>query len=130
MLTVVTGPPAAGKSTHVRTHAQPGDVIIDFDTLAVALGSPHPHNHPPAITAVARAAWMAASRAAQTARTNTWLIHALPSPQSLAIYRKAGAHIIEIDPGEHVVRQRITATRTPQAQQWADQWYATGAHKA
>ncbi len=124
MLTVVTGPPAGGKNTYIHEHAKPGDIIIDFDAIAVALGSPDPHDHPPAITAVARAAWTAASTAAQTARSDTWLIHAQPSPQSLAIYRRLGARIIEIDPGEHVVRQRITSQRPPQAQQWADQWYS------
>lgn len=30
---LVTGPPAAGKSTFVRQHAKPGDLILDADEL-------------------------------------------------------------------------------------------------
>ena len=40
---VVTGPPCSGKTHHVQEHRNPGDVVIDFDTLAHALGYPHEH---------------------------------------------------------------------------------------
>ena len=33
MITLVTGAPASGKSTYVRYHAKPGDVIIDLDNI-------------------------------------------------------------------------------------------------
>lgn len=33
MITLVTGAPASGKSTYVRYHAKPGDVIIDLDKI-------------------------------------------------------------------------------------------------
>jgi len=36
-LTIVSGPPAAGKSTYVRTHASPGHVVIDVDEIAFSL---------------------------------------------------------------------------------------------
>jgi 5-methylcytosine-specific restriction protein A len=35
--TLVCGPPAAGKTTYVRAHRKTGDLIIDFDAIAVAL---------------------------------------------------------------------------------------------
>jgi 5-methylcytosine-specific restriction protein A len=35
---LVCGPPAAGKSTYVRDHAVPGDIVIDLDTIARQLG--------------------------------------------------------------------------------------------
>lgn len=37
-VTLVCGPPAAGKTTHVKHHAAPGDVIIDFDAIRCAVG--------------------------------------------------------------------------------------------
>lgn len=66
MLTVVIGPPAAGKSTWVLERAKPGDIVIDFDRLAVALSATggDPHDHPPAVAAVTRAARTAAIEAA------------------------------------------------------------------
>jgi hypothetical protein len=35
---LVCGPPAAGKSTYVRAHAQPTDILIDIDAIARELG--------------------------------------------------------------------------------------------
>ncbi|WP_165683056.1 AAA family ATPase, partial [Mycobacteroides abscessus] len=44
-LYLVTGPPAAGKSTWVRQHAKHGDITIDYDAIASVLtpagGDPH-----------------------------------------------------------------------------------------
>ncbi|WP_151485234.1 ATP-binding protein [Streptomyces albicerus] len=48
-VTVVYGPPCAGKNTYVREHARTGDLVLDMDALAQALGSPHDHGHPPAL---------------------------------------------------------------------------------
>src|SRR5262245_57291967 len=31
---LVCGPPAAGKTTYVKTHAQPDDIVIDLDEIA------------------------------------------------------------------------------------------------
>ncbi len=44
-ITVVYGPPCAGKTTHVAEHRGPDDVVIDVDALASALGSPTGHDH-------------------------------------------------------------------------------------
>ncbi len=62
MLTVVIGPPAGGKSTWVMEQAKAGDIVIDFDRLAVALSGPgaDPHDHPPYLVAVTQAARTAA----------------------------------------------------------------------
>lgn len=37
-VTIVCGPPAAGKSTYVRTHAAPDDTVIDFDLIRKQVG--------------------------------------------------------------------------------------------
>lgn len=64
MLTVVTGPPCSGKSTYVQERARPGDIVIDFDLLAEALGSVSTHDHPEHIRHVAVATRKAAIQAA------------------------------------------------------------------
>ena len=45
MFTVVTGPPCGGKSTHVREHAKPGDLIVDLDLIALALSHNQTRTH-------------------------------------------------------------------------------------
>lgn len=125
MLTVVTGPPAAGKTTYVRSNAKAGDIIIDLDALAVALGSPHSHNHPADIATVAQAARTAAIKAAVGTGSSTWLIHTAPDPVQLAAYRAQGANIVTVDPGPEVTQGRITAQRSPETQQVADRWYSS-----
>lgn len=37
---VVTGPPCSGKSTYVDEHANRGDLVIDLDRIAYAVGYP------------------------------------------------------------------------------------------
>lgn len=46
-VTIVCGPPCSGKSTYVRTHMQPGDLVVDYDDIARRLGSPREHDHHP-----------------------------------------------------------------------------------
>lgn len=48
--TLVCGAPCSGKTTWVRERAEPGDLVVDWDTLAQALGSPSTHEHPAALT--------------------------------------------------------------------------------
>jgi len=38
-VTLISGPPGAGKSTFIRDNASPGDLIIDFDVYLNALGA-------------------------------------------------------------------------------------------
>lgn len=125
-VTVVTGPPAAGKTTHIRQHMQPGDVIIDYDHLANALSGQDAdnHDHPAHIQTITRAARQAALDAAINTSARTWLIHATPSPKQQADYSARGAEIITIDPGKDVVMRRIKAQRPAHMAKAAGQWYS------
>ena len=79
-VTLVCGPPCAGKTSWVREHAEPGDLVVDWDALAVALGSPHSHAHPAALRP-----FIAEARDAVTARLDrahnlraAWIIATAP----------------------------------------------------
>lgn len=124
-VTVVTGPPAAGKTTHVRQHMQPGDVIIDFDHLANALSGQDVENHDHAahIASIAKAARQAAIDTAIKQDCTVWLIHAIPGEKKRAEYRRRGAKVITIDPGKDVVMKRIKAERPPRMAKAAGRWY-------
>lgn len=128
MLYVVTGPPASGKSTWVRDRAEPGDIVIDFDALALTL-SPHApdqqHSHTPAVAAVTKAARQAAIDTAlrHTNSTDVYIIHSSPGARALADYHRHGANIVTIDPGEHVVLERCKRERPRAMIKVAEQWY-------
>lgn len=127
MLTVVIGPPAGGKSTWVLRRAKPGDIVVDFDRLAVALTGQggDPHDHPPAVAAVARVVRAAAVEAAvkQARTTDVYLIHSSPRQQRMAEYVALGAEVVTIDPGRDVVRERCKTERPRRMFAAIDEWY-------
>lgn len=130
---VVTGPPAAGKSTWVREHAKPGDITIDYDTLAHALSPELPHDvaqQPSHIAAVVMAARSAAMDEAITTHgyanpidADVYLVHAMPDRHALNRYRKHGCQIITIDPGYDECMRRAQDQRTPRQVAIVDDWY-------
>ena len=127
MLYVVIGPPAAGKTTWVRQHAGPRDIVIDYDVLAVALAGPGApdHNHRRTLHLIARAARRAAIGEAvrHLRRADVYLIHTQPSAQTLARYRSQNARVIIVDPGREVVVERCRSMRTAEALRVAERWY-------
>lgn len=99
MLTVVTGPPCSGKSTHVLLHARPGDIIIDLDLIAQALGSDRSHGHADQITRVAMTAREAAIRAVLTLHrggARAWIVDCDPSSARREQYHRAGARWVRL----------------------------------
>ncbi|MEV5079492.1 hypothetical protein AB0K74_11880, partial [Streptomyces sp. NPDC056159] len=40
MLYIVTGPPAAGKTSWIESRAKPSDIVIDLDRITRALAGP------------------------------------------------------------------------------------------
>lgn len=128
-LTVVTGPPAAGKTTYVNTHARPGDIVIDYDRLAEALTTPgaSTHEHGRLLKRVAYKARHAAIQEALLLadRVDVWVIHTNPKPEAIASYQDVNATIIPIDPGRDVVLARIADQRPDDAADTAEQWYRT-----
>lgn len=126
-LYVVVGPPAAGKSTWVRHRARPGDITIDYDALAAALApQSSPHQLPSHVAAITKAARQAAIDTALRLATecNVYVIHSTPGVARLAAYRKLGAVIVCVDPGEDIVTDRVTRERPWQMQQVARKWYS------
>ena len=100
MIHVVSGPPCGGKSTYVGSHAQPGDLIVDYDKIALALGAEESHG---AEGIVKQAAFSARDGAIQTAVENpsaeSWIIHTSLTDEQKKKYEKADAEFIKIDPG-------------------------------
>lgn len=124
-LIVVTGPPAAGKTTYVAEHAKPGDIRIDLDHIANTLAGEGQGNHEHAahILTVAKAARQAAIDSAIKQDCDVWLIHTKPTAKQLDNYRSLGATIHTIDPGKDVVMKRCKEQRPRGSLFAAAKWY-------
>lgn len=122
-ITLVWGPPAAGKSTYVQHHAQPGDIIVDFDLIAQSLGSPDTHNHPPAIikaTIKARNTLIENLRRGQLNTPQAWIVSSNRNAPTIYPHHTE----VLIDPGPTTTHQQAT-NRPPNWHQLIDQWYTT-----
>jgi predicted kinase len=117
MLTVITGAPCSGKSTYARQHATPGDIIIDFDTLAQAFGSPvsHGHDHPVwKVTAEARDAAIQAAIGQHRAGASVWVIDSKPAQDKRDHYARHGALFVDLAaPPQELHRRAAQAGRPP-----------------
>lgn len=107
-LHVVTGPPAAGKTTYVEQHAQPGDLRVDFDLLAQALGSPHSHNHPDPIRNVLREVFDLLHNAALATPGPVWIVRTVIPDRLMALYQSRG-EVVVLHPPLDTVRERLEA---------------------
>lgn len=125
---VVIGPPAAGKSTHVREHARPEDLMIDLDEIARSLMAVAPkqsHTYPEWIRHVAIGARKAAIDRATRLNENVtvWVIHSVPTPDTLDTYKGNRWPVVVVDPGREIVMQRCVSMRPPEVREAVARWY-------
>jgi hypothetical protein len=116
MLTIITGPPCAGKTTYMREHAKPGDIVVDFDAIAQALGSPVSHGCDRHVWKVAIEARDAAIKAAvgQSQQGATaWIIDSRPTPAARQAYTRAGARIVDLTAAPGELHRRATEAGRP-----------------
>ena len=116
MLTIITGPPCAGKTTYLKQHAQPGHITIDYDQLAQTLGSPTPHQHPTHIhhvTLAARAAAIASAIRQHHHGATVWIIHTQLTPNDLTRYTQNDATILTLTADPHELHNRANKDNRP-----------------
>lgn len=115
MIHIITGPPCAGKSTYVRVNAKAGDLRVDYDLIAQALGAVNSHA---AEGLIRQAAFDAREGAIATAlkdpEAESWIIHTTPSEDHMKLYTEAGADVVELDPGYDICMERARADGRPQ----------------
>lgn len=124
MLTVIVGPPCSGKSTYAMRMARDGDVVVDYDAIAVALGSRRAHEAPRAVADVAARARDAAIGRAIAKRWPAWVIHSRPTREQVDEYARAGARLVLLDPGvEECLRRCDADGRPPGTARRIRDWY-------
>ena len=128
MLYVVTGPPAAGKSSWIQSHATARDIVIDLDLITRALagpGAPQWNQNELHLRVAHRARYAAMDEAfALRDRVDVYLIHTMPSRKAMAKYKRLEGRIITVDPGRDIAMQRIEAMRDPDMRRVASRWYS------
>lgn len=121
-VTLVTGPPGAGKTTYVAEHKADGDLVVDYDTLAQALGSDVTHGHTNhAAASAARGAVLSALRQGRIETGKAWVISSNPNAATMFDHDT----LVSVDPGADEVRRRaMQAGRPERWLQLIDAWYA------
>lgn len=125
MIRVIVGPPCAGKSTHVAENRVAGDVVVDFDKIAQALGSDVPHGAEGAVRSVAFACRSAAiEEILSGVGADAWIIHSRPSADLVQRYLAAAAEFTVLSPGLEVCLQRAEDDGRPDGtEQVIRDWY-------
>lgn len=115
MIHVVIGAPCAGKSTFVRERAKDGDVIVDYDVIATALGCNEPHHAKDHVRSAAfRARDAVIGYLMDNASTcEGWVIHTSPSDEQQKAYAEVGADICVLDTDMQTCLQRCEQDQRP-----------------
>lgn len=126
-ITLVTGPPCAGKNTYVRHRAKPGDLIVDFDAIISAIGGAGDHDQPEHLKPFALDARDAVVERLFTARHDVqtaWIILSAPQAKDRETYRRRGAHVVLLLPDQATCHARARAERPPAWLDYIDGWYS------
>lgn len=127
-LTIVCGPPCAGKSTYVEQHARPGDVIIDLDDIAKRIDPEYQQwaeKKPGQLSKAIRARnSLLGSLSKRTSAKAAWFIIAAATVAERKWWHaKLGGEVVFLDPGSAECKRRALARGTPQAAEGIDKWY-------
>jgi predicted kinase len=115
-LVFLCGPPCSGKTTLAHAVAQPDDVVLDYDDIARALGSPVPWSHPePWRTAAEHDMQAAIARAAAHLSDGTaWVIRTAPRAQQRAgLAQQWHATVYLLNPGRSECTRRAKTDQRP-----------------
>lgn len=125
MLHVILGPPCSGKSTYVKEHAADGDVRVDYDVIAQALGSMKPHAcDEPVRSAAYKARLGAVLYLLDHPDVEGWVIHSEPTAWQMERYQNAGADIIVLDEDEETCLARAEEDdRPPEVIEEIHKWF-------
>lgn len=123
-ITIVVGPPCSGKSTYVSENKNNSDIQVDFDALAVALGSETKHASDGDIR---RCTWSVRDQAIDWILYNdasAFIIHSRPSEEKVNRYIEAGCNFIMLDPGKEACLERCDEDSRPEGtKDEIENWY-------
>jgi hypothetical protein len=128
-LTLVAGPPAAGKNAYVRGHAGERDLVLDYDALAAALqvgGTglyEHVEAHKPMVCEARDAVLDRLVLGNHDVRC-VWVISTAPKRAVRESYRRRyGAHVVVVLAAEEVCLRRAMGERPMEWRRYVREWF-------
>lgn len=127
-LTIVCGPPCAGKTTYVRQHADANDLVIDLDEIVAGLRPSHRHwsgtRDPDLLNRSIRVRNALLGSLARRAHGKAWFIVAAPTTFERDWWgSQLGGDVVVLDPGREECKRRALAQQTPAAVRGVDAWH-------
>jgi len=113
LIALVIGPPGAGKSTWVKQNRGEHDLVVDYDSIAQALGSTVTHGHTDAIHAATMSARNAVLNSLRKGNINVgraWIISSNPKAEEMFPFHS----FITVDPGRDEVEARVRGGERPE----------------
>jgi len=127
-VTLIAGPPCGGKSTYLAGHAQPGDLIVDYDALAVALhlgvASHDQGTLLKPFICEARDAVLDRLMLGNHGIRHAWVLHTGSTRRERDLYRKRyGADVVMVLSPEDVCLRRAMAQRPDAWPSYIRRWF-------
>lgn len=122
MMHVICGAPCSGKTTYIKKHAKPGQLIVDADRIAEAIGSGVSHCSKGVCLDAALRVRDTLIEYAKQSQADSWIIHTKPSKSQMKDYQRHGADIVVLDPGIEVCKRRA-AQRPEGTIEQIEKWY-------
>lgn len=126
---LVAGPACSGKTRFVREHADPEDLVLDFDSLAEAMSLAgryeHVSSHVP-LVAEARDSVLDRLLLGGLQVRRCWVISTAPKRQTRRHYRdRYGARVVVLVPSEETCLLRAMRERPAGWQRYVREWFDT-----
>lgn len=103
---LVAGPPCGGKSSYVRSHAEPGERVLDFDDIVEELTGARYGERSEETVAAARRIWM------ERLPRSDWVVWLAPRRSQRARFRREfGAQLVVVTAPMSVCLERAEAER-------------------
>lgn len=127
-ITIIVGAPCAGKTTWAQANKTDTTIIVDYDQLALALGSDKPREIDEPYAAITYSAWKTIVdellTTSETSETSAYIIHSKPSETQISAYENAGANFTLIDPGlETCLTRAREQGLTDRTEDFIRDWY-------
>lgn len=126
-LTIVSGPPASGKTTYIKENAKPGDIVIDLDSIMMKLRPGYQHWTGALDSGLFnQAIRQRNAMLGQLKREHgkrAWFIISAPTDAERKWWAdKLGGTTLLLHPGIDECKRRAEARGTPQAVAGIDRW--------